>query len=755
MILSYSITYKNFDSTQVSGGSFSVDVFTYAPDITVVWVNPSYPNQTLAPYEYNYYVTGLTAGTYTLQIIDSSNDTTGVFSIFLSSGCCTSIVDVQPTTCGNNNGSLTVELSQGLGLQIFDLYNISNTLINSISGNSIYATFNNLSSGIYYVIGNDGAGGTGRSESCIVQESSPFDFELYTVNTSSCNDDIGKIYVTNLTGTNPFTYVWSNGVTGQDYITGLTAGSYSLTITDGYGCSVTRSTLVTSADTMGIVSIVTDQPSCFASDGEITITISGGTEPYYFSGSNGYSELSFLPTFTFSGLGSGTLFISVTDAGWCQLFGSSTLFTPNSFFVNTITPNNSNCSINDGSITISTNGSGYPLQYTLINSLSQVVFVGNGSSSNYIIQNLLSDTYTLQITDNGNVCQYSTNVTISNNSLFDLTLTQTGTTCGSSNGYINAQITENGSIPPYYYQLISSNNSTISFVGGTDYTFSNLISDIYTVIVTDSGGCSQQSQITVDASSNCDFILLPNPSPFANSSSIDVFITNGTPPFILYWSSNVNGQSGTTVTNLSAGTYYVTVIDSQGCTRTRETFIGVLNSYSSYQTSIVCQSDGFIQNTLTTRGILQMFFGGYAQITESTSGCVFNSATFTSEVTVSGITYTDTFYTTSSLDDIPTDLLWVESIETLLESIYGIGDVTYNLVSNTITIPTDCNLPANLLAGADVNINLVIGYNLNCDSGPDCCGIITEDDNVPPEGPNYCIITEDDNGNENLIIETD
>jgi hypothetical protein len=506
---------------------------------------------------------------------------------------------------------------------------------------------------------------------------------------------------------------------------------------------------------MGIVSTVVQQPSCFSSDGEVTVTISGGTEPYYFSGSNGYSDISFLPTFTFTGLSSGIFNILVTDAGWCTVNGSTSLITPNSFNVNGINITNSQCSGNQGAITVFTTSPGLNLIYTLINSSGQTVSISNSTSPTYLIENLSSGSYTLQISDPNTICSYTTTIQIQNDTVFEIGLSQTGTTCGNNNGIVEVVVNETVSYPPYYYNIDSNGLDSIPIVGGTANTFTNLASGVYTVIVTNSQGCLQQSTINVDSSIGVDFILNPIYSPFPNSNYIEAYITQGTPPFNLYWSSNVNGQSGLTVTNLSAGTYSLTIVDGSGCTKVRTVTFSRSVIYSSVGSSIVCAADGFTNGTLVKRGILQMYLAGYNNLTQSASGCVFNSSTFTAEITVSGITYTNLFYTGTFLMDIPSEELWIETIESMLESIYGIGDVTYDIVGNTINIPTDCDLPGNLLAGADVEINLIINYNLSCVSGPDCCGIVTEDANVPPEGPNYCIITEDTNGNEILVIETD
>jgi carbohydrate-selective porin OprB len=97
----------------------------------------------------------------------------------------------------------------------------------------------------------------------------------------------GAINVTTAGGTTPYTYLWSNGLTTED-LSGLIAGTFSLTITDNKGCSTTLSETITQpAAGLSAIKTKTDV-LCFGnSTGAINVTIAGGTTPYTYLWSNG------------------------------------------------------------------------------------------------------------------------------------------------------------------------------------------------------------------------------------------------------------------------------------------------------------------------------------------------------------------------------------------------------------------------------------------------------------------------------------
>ncbi|NQX77435.1 VWA domain-containing protein, partial [Gilvibacter sp.] len=127
-------------------------------------------------------------------------------------------------------------------------------------------------------------------------------------------DSTGAIDITVTEGTPPYTYAWSNGATTED-ISGLAAGSYTVTVTDADGCNnVTTSAIVVSEpnEALEITADITDV-ACFGENtGAIDVSVTGGTAPYTYSWDSGES------TQDLSGLAAGVYELTVTDANGCS-----------------------------------------------------------------------------------------------------------------------------------------------------------------------------------------------------------------------------------------------------------------------------------------------------------------------------------------------------------------------------------------------------------------------------------------------------
>jgi len=129
-----------------------------------------------------------------------------------------------------------------------------------------------------------------------------------------------------LIGNPPYTYLWSNGGTLSS-ITGLTNGPYSVTVTDNTGCSISKSTEVIKVPQIGLGGFTSISPGCFTNNGELTVFITGGTAPYYYSASTGESNVSFDTQYTFTNVPGGSISVYAQDAGLCS-FVASTTFSP-------------------------------------------------------------------------------------------------------------------------------------------------------------------------------------------------------------------------------------------------------------------------------------------------------------------------------------------------------------------------------------------------------------------------------------------
>ena len=696
------------DCSNSSSGAFNIDIYGTAPDYTIEWINPSLGTISLGAGVTAYTINSLSAGTYTFNILDScvSPSTTVVpVNIYISSGTCVSVESMNSTICGLDNGSITATTSNLYGNSEFYLYEVNDGYITSGASLTNQYVFNSLSAGTYYVIANDGGGCTGKTETCIIKSSTTLNYGFYIVDDTGCAVDAGKLFVTGLTGVPPYTYLWSNSETTSS-ITGLTAGTYSVTVTDGSGCSTSKSATVSNVPPLGFGSFTSTSPTCFTNDGTVTITVTGGTAPYYFSGSNGSVEISFSPYATFYNLGAGNFTVQVTDAGLCTITNSTSLITPGGFSVVGVGIVNSTCNNNGGALNpIQVFGPPstyiYKLEYPDGSIVSQ-------TTSNQLWQftGLSGGTYTLTI-DNG-VCSYSQEYTINNIDKFLITATTTPTTCNLSNGEI--QVILSGSSGPYTYQI---NGQSFGPTGLSGYTFTNLPSGVYTVTVSDNTFCQQTTLVSVDPSFDVDFILTTTNCVFGSDGEIDSYIINGTPPFTLTWSSNVNGQTGSTVTSLSAGTYTLTVTDDLGCTKTKKVDILGTTKFSSYQIYSICDTDFVNSNTQIKKGPREMLNEGFYDLTLDDKNCILNTAIFEVIVSVSGSTLSQDFYTGTTLNDYPSDNQWYDVVESLLLQIDGIGEVDINPENNTLKIKTDCNSNVSL-SNAQVLVTMMIRYDISC-----------------------------------------
>ena len=175
-----------------------------------------------------------------------------------------------------------------------------------------------------------------------------------------------------------------------------------------------------------------------------------GTAPYYYSGSNGETVITYSQNYTFTGLSSGNFTVFVQDAGLCSFTQSTTLITPNSFSVTSVNTTNSNCG-NNGQVDVIINSGGGlgSFTYSLTNSSGNTIS-NTTTSITYSFTNLSSDTYTLVITDG--TCTYTTTVTVNNVILFGISTSTTGTTCGLNNGSVQITATTGGTLP-YTYSI--------------------------------------------------------------------------------------------------------------------------------------------------------------------------------------------------------------------------------------------------------------------------------------------------------------
>ena len=697
------------DCSNTNSGSISLSLTGGTPPYTVQWLSPVLSPDIITTQPA--IKTGLSATTYAVRVNDSTLPTNEEYyiNIPISSGVCASILGVMGTTCSLDNGSVTGTSTSDYSSTSFYLYQGNGVFSQSAITNQSTIVFGNLTAGTYYMTAVDLGGCTGQTQSFIVEDSDTLDYGLYTVPNSSCNGSpIGKIMITGLTGTPPYTYLWSNTATGST-VTGLTAGVYSVNVTDAYGCVTTKSATVSNVPPIGFGTFTATQPTCFSNDGILTIQITGGTAPYYYSASTGDISVQYGTSWTITGLSPGNYSVMVTDAALCSFVQGTVLSSPNGITSVSVTTQGSTCSSNGGSIYVSVNGGTSPYVYTLIYPDGNTLSIAN-AQVNQLFSGLYSGTYTVSVQD-ASGCYYMNDVTLFATNTFTISTEVTGTTCNQDNGYVTVTKTIGGE-PPYDYSLDGLVN--VFNTAQSAITFSNVSTGQHTITVTDNTGCTQTTQVYVNSSSALDYSLYTTSCGNGSDGAITAFISSGTPPFTFDWSDNVFGNpQQITVTGLTGGTYSVTIIDDDGCSITRTTDITCDSQYVSYQTYVM-GSEVFNIQSQTKYGLLQMLNDGYDDLTSGNTSCNLISATFTVKVSVNplGLTTSDTFFTSYSLVNAPSDNEYYDTVVSLLQTIPGIGNINVDSVNNQITIETNPN--NNSLNGQEIIVELIIVYDTIC-----------------------------------------
>ena len=697
------------DCSNTNVGSISLGLTGGTSPYTVEWLSPVLSTDIIITEPA--IKTGLSATTYAVRVNDSTLPINEEFyiNIPVSSGVCATILGVQGTTCSENNGSVTGTSTSDYSSTTFYLYHGDGVFSQSATTSQSTIEFGSLTAGTYYMTVLDLGGCTGQSASFIVEESEPLNYGLYTVPNSSCGGNaMGKIMITGLTGTPPYSYLWTTSATGST-VTGLTAGIYSVDVTDYYGCVLTKTATIADVPPIGLGIFTATEPTCFSADGVLTIQITGGTAPYYYSASTGQVVVQYPTSWSISGLSPGNYSFQVTDAALCTIVVGTTLTSPNGITSVSISTQGSTCSSSEGSITVSVNGGSSPYIYTLIYPGGNVLNVSNNQTTQ-LFSNLSSGTYGVSVQDQSG-CFYMDEVTLFATNTFTISTETTGTTCNRSNGYILVNKSEGGSSPFDYSLdgLVNIIDTTLSAI-----TFDNVSVGQHTITVTDSTGCTQTTQVYVEASSPLDYSLYSTSCGTGSDGSLTAFISEGTPPFSYTWSSNVPGNPQDILAQgLTAGTYSLTIVDDNGCSLSRTTNITCDATYVSYQTYVM-GSELFNIQSQTKYGLLQMLNDGYDDLTSGNTSCSLISADYTVKVSVNplGLTTSQSFYTATSLIDAPSDNLYYDTVVDLLNTIPGIGIITVDSANNQITIQTSTD--SSTLDGQEIIIELIIVYDIIC-----------------------------------------
>ena len=421
-----------------------------------------------------------------------------------------------------------------------------------------------------------------------------------------------------------YLYNWSTpsgNKTGQ-VVTATLAGAYSVTVTDGEGCTGTAVVNVTENANLS-VNILPATPSfCPGSFVNLTATPSGGTTPYSFSWTT--------PGGTKSGQDiqaniAGNYTVTVSDSKGCT--GTATVNVTESpgFPVNITPPNPSICpggkidltavpGGGNGTFTYAWttpggNKTGATVTATVVGTYNVTVTDSGGCSGTAqttVVENpnlavsilpaaptfCPGETVDLTVNAPGNIASYSwttpggsksgSPLTVKTAGNYTVTVTDTGGCSGTATVNVSENPAKTVTISPANPGFCSGSSVELT----VNATGNNLVynwttpsgtangnplianvAGIYTVTVTEQGACSGTASVQVDEVSGLTVDINPKPASFCNNGSVllTASSSNGIAPFTYSWSSPAGNGTGMTFNANIAGNYTVTITDSKGC----------------------------------------------------------------------------------------------------------------------------------------------------------------------------------------------
>ncbi len=495
----------------------------------------------------------LVAGTYCATVSDASGCTATTCVTITQPTQIVATATTTSATCGQSNGTATVNATGGTPGYTYQWANGATT--QTISG---------LAAGSYCVTVTDTKGCTATA-CATVGASGNLSATTSTTPAQCFGTCNGTITVDVAGGVPSYTYTWtnSNGANGNGgpigaepfTITGLCASTYTVTVTDGSGCT-TIVTATVGQPTQVVATATTTAATCGLANGSVDLTVSGGSTPYTYLWQNGATTQDLV------NVAAGTYCVTVTDSHGCTATTCATVGTANGPNLTTTTTNVSCFGGNNGSINLTVSGGTTPYTY-----------IWQNGATAQDLNNLVAGTYCVTVTD-ASGCTATTCATITQPATaVTVTGVITNATCNQATGAID--ITATGGTAPYTYGWNT---------GATTQDLNNLNAGNYCVTVTDAQGCTATSCFTVLQGNCCAATAIGNPTTScgAANGSMTVSVTNGTPAYSWVLSNGAAGLSQNamfTITSLQAGSYCVTITDAAGCTSTA---CAVVNSTGSF-----------------------------------------------------------------------------------------------------------------------------------------------------------------------------
>lgn len=416
----------------------------------------------------------LAPGVYITGVMDANGCETFKRDTLVNGSSPTFTTVATQTTCGLNNGTITITASSGTAPYE---YSINGTTFQS--GNS----FTGLATGTYNVYVKDALACYSNSPVSITAKPRPT-VTAFAV-AATCNNNDGIIIATGASGSAPYTYSIDGTVfQSSTTFTGLAVGFYTVTIKDASNCTNTTGLAVANSGAPTITSTVVVTAKCGNPNGSITVNATGGGGSYQYAINN----LPYQGTNIFTGLLPGTYIVFVKDINGCIVSKPVLVANVNGPQTLTAAIVHAACGSNNGTITATASGGSAPLQYSIDGTIYQ---------ASTIFNNVPAGGYTLYVRD-VNLCLRTLPVNVLNLAGPSLSATSSPASCGLSDGTITANATGGTTALSYSKDGVVYQSSNI---------FTGLAANTYLIRVRDARGCIDSSVVTVNTTNGFSGLL--------------------------------------------------------------------------------------------------------------------------------------------------------------------------------------------------------------------------------------------------------
>ena len=398
----------------------------------------------------------------------------------------------------------------------------------------------------------------------------------------TCNGGAdGSITVTVSGGSGPFTYNWSDSTLSGASVTGLSAGTYAVTVNDANGCAAASDSATIIEPASMALTFAQNTANC-GLGGSASVAVTGGVAPYGYLWDDGLAQT----TATAADLLSDEYTCTVTDSNGCVASVTDSVQGTPPVTVTISSNDPSGCSVADGDATV-TIVTGTPTYF--------YSWDDPGSQNTATAVGLAAGIYNVTVTD-AVPCMTTASIIVDDPGAATLQTSTVDVMClGGNDG--TASVLTSGGTSPFNYSWNTSPAQT-----GT--TATGLAAGSYTVSVVDASGCSSfatdtvtepGTAVTVDAIAVTDVTCNGD-----GDGSLTATSSGGTGTQTYAWTG---GPATATYSGVGGGTYTVVVTDANGCTATDSGLVTepAALAITSSVTDITCfgDDDGVVDLTVT------------------------------------------------------------------------------------------------------------------------------------------------------------